>query len=141
MFLERHHTGADHPSVGTALRGRDRDALETCGECARTRLLEGHIDEQVVVRCAEAPADHDVLGLEDVHERGEADAQPAAELVQMPERLLVARARGALDLAPGAARDALERAAGAVRLEATPVRARAARARPAIGLDDHVTEL
>ena len=101
--LEGDQPGADQPGVGAELRELDLDLLPAGGErLAQHREPRGG-QQQLERRDAEAAADHDALGAEDVDERADRDAEVVADLVE--RRVPLAR-RGRARSRPARARAA-----------------------------------
>jgi hypothetical protein len=141
VFVLSQHPGADHPRAVAYPGQRDLQPLEAGRKGARAHLLDRGVEEQVGCRRPEPAADDDVLGLEDVHQARHRDAEPPAQIGQVPLGRRIAGPRALLDLLAGHAGGALEGAAGAVGLDVAAVRAGPARAGWPVGLDDHVAEL
>src|SRR5438045_763397 len=128
MFLTGKEAGADYARVGAPSGLRDRYPFETGRKRPPPGLHDGGVEEQVG-RHRQPAADDEVLGLEDVHEARDADAQPGAEFHHHPDRVLVALTCGSDDLdaghGPARALGRLdpERCPAAVALQAAAVRA------------------
>ena len=109
-------------AIDTVARFQSAGSAREAASCtARSRNRSMH--------AREAAADHELVRLEDVHVAGDRGAQHAREAVEEQQRVAVARARGALDDAPGDAplggQRAPEHAVGLVGSRARSRRARA----------------
>ena len=91
-LVERQHPGAQHPRLGAEPGRHDAHLLAVGAQAAGAHLLARGVEQQVAGR-HRAAADHDHLGVEDVHEVREADAELAADVPEHHARHLVAAER------------------------------------------------
>ena len=92
--VERDETGADQPGGGPELCADDRDPVARMSEGLAAHDLTRRLEHEVA-RGREPAADHDQLGIEDVHERPDSGPEMPADPVQDLDRALLTFVREA----------------------------------------------